>query len=202
MKQQRTSHDGQACILCEKTSPESDLWQVMTKNLDKRLHACAQTLSDGALLAKLGGGDAIAQELKYHRACLTVLYNRERSHLRTLEKDSHQTNEEPDVYPLVLSELVNYTVESSLNSDGPKVFPLADICQLYKQRLVQLGIDTLTVNSTRLKDKLLAEIPELEAHKKGRGVLLAFQKDVALSLSQASEYSEALVMAKAAKILR
>ena len=48
----------------------------------------------------------------------------------------------------------------------------------------------------------MAEIPELEAHKKGRGVLLAFQKDVALSLSKASEYSDALVMAKAAKILR
>ena len=48
----------------------------------------------------------------------------------------------------------------------------------------------------------MAEIPELEAHKKGRGVLLAFQKDVALSLSEASEYSDALVMAKAAKILR
>ena len=48
----------------------------------------------------------------------------------------------------------------------------------------------------------MAEIPELQAHKKGRGVLLAFQKDVALSLSKASEYSDALVMAKAAKVLR
>ena len=45
------------------------------------------------------------------------------------------------------------------------------------------------------------EIPELEAHKKGRGVLLALQKDVALGLSQASEYSDVLVLAKAAKIL-
>ena len=202
VKQRRTSHDGQVCIMCEKTSPESDLRQVMTMNLDKRLHECAQTLNDGTLLAKLGGGDAIAQELKYHRACLTALYNRERYHLRSLEKDSHQTKEEPDVYPLVLSELVNYIVETSLNSDGPTVFPLADIYQLYQQRLAQLAVDTPTVNTTRLKDKLLAEIPELEAHKKGRGVLLAFQKDVALSLSKASEYSDALVMAKAAKILR
>ena len=46
------------------------------------------------------------------------------------------------------------------------------------------------------------EIPELEARKKGRSVLLAIQKDVALALSQASEYSDALVLAKAAKILR
>ena len=44
------------------------------------------------------------------------------------------------------------------------------------------------------------EIPELEAHKKGRSVLLVLQKDVALAISQASEYSDALVLAKAAKI--
>ena len=84
-KQRRTSHDGQTCIVCERTSPESDLRQVMTMNLDKRLHECAQTLNDGMLLAKLGGRDVIAQELKYHRDCLTALYNRERSHLRSLE---------------------------------------------------------------------------------------------------------------------
>ena len=100
------------------------------------------------LLAKLGGGDAIAQELKYHRACLTALYNRERSHLRSLEKDLHQTKEESDVYPLVLSELVNYIVETSLNSDGPTVFSLADIYQLYQQRLAQLGVNAPTVNTT------------------------------------------------------
>ena len=67
--------------MCERTSPESDLRQVMTMNLDKRLHECTQTLNDGMLLAKLGGGDAIAQELKYHRGCITALYNRERSRM-------------------------------------------------------------------------------------------------------------------------
>lgn len=48
----------------------------------------------------------------------------------------------------------------------------------------------------------MAEIPEVTAHKQGRDVLLAFQVDVGLALSQASEYSEAFIMAKAAKILR
>ena len=129
---QRTSLDGQTCIMCEKTSPESDLRQVLTMTLDKRLHDCAQTLNDGVLLAQLGGRDAIAQELKYHRACLTALYNRQRSHLRSLEKVSHQTKDEPDAYPLFLSELVNYMIETSLQSDEPTVFPLVDISQLYQ----------------------------------------------------------------------
>ena len=57
--------------------------------------------------------------------------------------------------------------------------------------------------STPLKDKLRSGIPELEAHKQGRDVLLAFQKDVGFVLSEASDYySDALVLSKAANILR
>ena len=45
-------------------------------------------------------------------------------------------------------------------------------------------------------------MPELEAHQKGRNVLLAFHKDVGSTLSQACEYTEAIILAKAAKIIR
>lgn len=106
------------------------------------------------------------------------------------------------MYPLVLSELMTYIVESNLCSDDPVTFRLADICHLYQQRLEQLGVESPSVNSTRLKDKLLAEIPELEAHKSGRDVLLAFQKDVGKALAQSSDLSEAVIIAKAANILR
>lgn len=138
-------------------APVSDLQHVMTMNLNRRLHECTHTLNDGRLLAKLGAGDPIAQELKYHLVCLTGLYNRERSHLRNLEKEQCHS-EEPDVYPLVLSELVNYIIETSLSSGSPATFPIAGISQLYQQRLEQLGITSPTVNTRRLKDKLLAEI--------------------------------------------
>ena len=74
--------------------------------------------------------------------------------------------------------------------------------QLYKQRLEQLGIEKPDVNSTRLQEKLLVEISELEAHKQGRDVILAFDEDIGLALSQASDYSDAIILAKAAKILR
>ena len=70
--------------------------------------------------------------------------------------------------------------------------PLADISQLYTQHLEQQEIDLLSVKKTRLKE-LLMEIAELEARKKGRKVLLALQNDVALALSQTSEYSDAPV---------
>ena len=45
----------------------------MTIDLDKRLNECARNLNDGKLLALLSGGDVIAQEIEYHKACLTCL---------------------------------------------------------------------------------------------------------------------------------
>ena len=49
---------------------------------------------------------------------------------------------------------------------------------------------------------LSAEISELEAHKQGSDVILAFEEDVGLALSQASDYPEGIILAKAANILR
>lgn len=92
-------------------------------------------------------------------------------------------------------------METKSSSEGLSVFRLADMVHLYWQRLEQLGVEAPDVNSTRLKDKLLAELPELEVHKQKRDILLAFQNDVGLALSQASDYSEAIILGKAAKIL-
>lgn len=61
----------------------------------------------------------------------------------------------------------------------------------------------LLTSSQDFRNKLLSEIPELEAHKQGRNVLLAFHKDVGLFLSESSDYcSEAITLNKAANILR
>ena len=93
-------------------------------------------------------------------------------------------------------------MEITRSGEGPAVFRLADIVHLYAQLLEQLGVDAPAVNPTRLKEKLLSEIPELEAHKQGRDVLLAFQKYVGFVLSEASDYySEAIILGKAANIL-
>jgi hypothetical protein len=47
----------------------------MTMQLNDKFNPCAQNLQDEKLLAKLSIGDAVAQELKYHAGCLTVLCN-------------------------------------------------------------------------------------------------------------------------------
>ena len=64
-KLHRTCIEGQTCFICDNEAPSTELRQVMMMNFNNRLNECAQTLSDGKLLAKDYGGDAIAQELKW-----------------------------------------------------------------------------------------------------------------------------------------
>ena len=201
-KMRRTSMEVQRCFLCEKIQPKSKLRQAMTMQLNERLNECARNLNDGKLLAVLSGGDVVALELKYHYSCLTALYHRERAHIAAKNKEKVQSSQEKEVFPLVFSELLTYVIETRNSSDGPVSFRLANLVSLYKERLEQFGTDIPDVNSTRLKEKLLAEIPALETYKDGRDVYLTFKKDVGPVMSEASTYSDAIILAKAAKILR
>ena len=63
LKVRRASLDCQQCFLCEKQEPKSELRKAMTMELDQKLNECARNLNDGKLLARLTGGDIVAQEL-------------------------------------------------------------------------------------------------------------------------------------------
>jgi len=156
-------------------------------------------------MAKLSGGDVVAQELKYHPACLAALYNRKRAYLKAIDQEhSDETSCSKEAHPLAFSELLVYINETKHNREGTSLvmFKLADLAKIYKERLEQLGVESPNVHSNRLKDKLMAQMPELESHRKGRDVLLAFRKDIGPVLSQASDYSDAIILSKAASILR
>ena len=177
----------------------------MTMKLNKRVNKRAKMISDGKLLAKLSAGDVVAQELKYHPTCLVALYNRERAHLNELkELIKAEEMERNAAYPIAFSELVTYITETKVacESSDPPIFRLCDLCLLYRERLEQLGIESPAVHATRLKDQLLVHIPELQAHREGRDVMLAFEKDACLQLTEASKYGEAIPMAKAARMIR
>ena len=61
------------------------------------------------------------------------------------------------------------------------------------------------MNSTRLKEKLLASLPGLSAHAKGREVLLVFDDDVGQILSEGlcrDQESKMKCLTRAAEIVR
>ena len=89
-------------------------------------------------------------------------------------------------------------------------FKLADLAKLYHNRLKQLGVSIpkrifFFINTTRLKERLLDQMPNLKAHTKGRDVVLAFDDDIADALIIASQFkkdSDIMHLAKTAQIVR
>ena len=86
------------------------------------------------------------------------------------------------------------------------MFKLANLVELYQSRMQRLGVklDT-TVDSTRLKQRHLAQFPDMRAHTNGRDVLLIFEEGVGDALTKACElYSDNDVvhLARAAQTVR
>ena len=81
------------------------------------------------------------------------------------------------------------------------MFRLAELTDVYPNRLAQLG----RIHSTNLTERLLTNVPGLQANKKGRDTFLAFNNEVATVLQQACERdfnNEAMTLLKATRIIR
>lgn len=189
------THD---CFFCGESSGE--LHKVATFGIDSNVRKYALEVQDTVLLAKLSAGDMISQEAMYHKRCYSNLFNKARPQKICDAKEDNQ------FHGIVLAELVAYIEDSRMDTEVATIFRLADLLNMYTNRLEQFGIDTSKkLNSTHLKDRILAAIPDLEAHKQGRDVLLIFNEDIGKAIKQAlaSNYDDdAIILSKAAKIVR
>ena len=190
------------CFICDKSDDRS-LHNVSTLGLDDRVRECATLLNHEKLLAKLSGGDLVALEAKYHTQCLSMLY-RKAQYAKEEGEESEQPRHRLD--GIALAELVSYIEELRTSGAELPIFKLADLAKMYKSCLQRLGCDTTArVNTSRLKERLVFQIPGLQAYNKGRDVYLAFGDDVGLALHKAREEDcdeEAMHLAKTAAIVR
>ena len=159
---------------------------------------CLQ-LEDRKLLAKLSAGDMIALEAKYHRNCLTILYNKARQATKKQEKEENYSH----LHGIAFVELVAY-MEDMRDEESVSVFKLTDIVSLYKKRLQQLGVTVSNrIHITRVKIRLLSALPDLTAHVQGREILLTFKEDIGLALIKACNGdSDAVHVIRAAQVIR
>ncbi len=191
------------CFFCdEQDSNDDTLHEASTFELDAHVRKCALQLGDKPLLSKLSAGDLIAQEAKYHTKCLVSLYNKVRdADAKTAEPDPDRMN-----HAVALAELVTYIEEARTDALVAPVFVLADLAALYTTLMEQLGtIMTGRVHSTKLKNRILRYFPDLEEHKQGRDVLLAFNQDLGSALQKACGQDaddDAIHLARAANIVR
>ena len=144
-----------------------------------------------------------SQEAVYHAKCLVALYNKaERS------KQSTISGNEKRIQGIALAQLAAYIEETNAETKGsaPTVFRLAELTDMYSNHLAQLGVKVSSrIHSTDLKERLSANVPGLQAHKKGRDIFLAFNDEVATALQQACErdfVNEAMTLLKATRIIR
>ena len=172
------------CLFCDQPAGSEGLHEAATKQLDKKVRECACELQDTALLAKLAAGDIIAIEAKYHNRCLCALYNRAR---QASPRDNDA--EEDRMHGIAFAELVVFLEDMSSDEDSAAVFRLSDLARLYKDRLEQLGVTVDSrIHSTRLKNRLISELPELRAHSEGRDTILTFQKNTGPALKKACDH--------------
>ena len=121
-------------------------------------------------LTKLAAGDMPAIDSYYHTGCLTALYNRLRS---ISPKEEENITTQVSLEAIALAELVAYIEDNAKQT----VFKLSDLSKLYSSRLEQLGASVPErVSSTRVKERLLSQLPDLREYNEGREVKLAFSR--------------------------
>ena len=90
------------------------------------------------------------------------------------------------------------------DEDTVPIFKLTDIAKLYKVRLEQLGVTVSNrIHTTRLKNRLLSELPDLRAYSEGRDTLLTFEKDIGPALKKACNHdSDGMYLVRAVQVVR
>src|SRR6218665_425874 len=198
------------CFFCVKPAGQLGLHEVMTLELGTRVRECVQALSDDRLLAKLATCDMVAIEAKYHSSCLTQLYNRRRSYERAQYSSvSLPSSSSVDVtHGIVFAELIAYINDVRSVSDIRPVFKLVDLRKTYGNLLQQVDGEitgTASLNSTRLKDKLLEHFPYMRSQTDGHHVLMVFDDDIGTAMFKACSRDfdqDAICLSRAAEIVR
>jgi len=109
------------------------------------------------------------------------------------------------LHGIVFAELVSYIETYRGKLESRPIFKMADMKNLYIIRLNEFGLDQVQVHTTRLKDRILAAIPDLRSQTEGRDILLVYDEDIGTALKQACNDdcdSDALNLAKASNIIR
>ena len=162
----------------------------------------ALELKDTSLLRKLSEGDMVALDAKYHKKCHAALFNRYRQSRKQSSGEEYETIK----HSIALAQLVSFIKDAKIEGMTAPAFKLSDLTKDYCTRLQQLGVNqTQRIHTTRLKEKLLAHIPGLSAHKKGREVILAYDDDIGQALVDtylSDTDSDAMCMAQVATIIR
>lgn len=188
------------CLFCDKS--DGILHKASTFQIDNKVRKYATELHGTKLLSKLAAGDMVAIDATYHAKCIVAFYNRARRKYR----ESIEDHENSRLHAIAFAELVSYIEEFKECQESLPLFTLAELSKLYSTILDDLGADQASrIHTTRLREKLEAELPDLISYKRGRDIVLAFDQHMGDVIEKARELdndSEAKHLARAARIIR
>ena len=144
----------------------SGLRSAATDTITHRVRSCATLLQDMELLAKLAAGsDMVAIDGEYHPKCLAALYNRVRQQERSMYHEDSDIESNNMSQGIAFAELISFLEECKDDPELASVFTLAELVQMYSNRLQELGVELSgKVNATRLKERLFYVFPDLQAY--------------------------------------
>ncbi|KXJ17320.1 hypothetical protein AC249_AIPGENE16297 [Exaiptasia diaphana] len=118
-----------------------------------------------------------------------------------LEVDQKMTT--TDLDELAFAEVIAY-IDEFLECQALAVLKLSELAAFYQLKQQELGVHSVKVNATRLKDRILDAFPDLSAHTEGRQVLFALKQDIGgvLRAANSRKDTEVYHLAKTASIVR
>ena len=146
------------CLFCDQS--DGNLHKASTFEIDDKVRKYAKELHDTKLLSKsIAGGDMVAIDAVYHTNCLVAFYNRARKKYSTENADDQSASR---LHAIAFAEVVSYIEGFRECQKTVPVFTLVELSKMYSGVLEDLGVDQTTqIHSSRLREKLEAEIPDL-----------------------------------------
>ena len=168
------------CFICNEIGEKRfGRHRAETLGITRKVYEAAKTLCDTESLAKLSAGDMIAIDAVYHLRCLNRLYKK----AEAIKDGTSKFNDgEKLKQQQAFVELLEY-IESFRGTR--EVLAMGQICKIYEDRLVELGI-TVAPHTTRLRKSLIEAIPDLECikNKNGYNWDLVFNEYLGLAVSE------------------
>lgn len=188
-------------ICIEPGNKKNSLHLCATKTIYDKVKHSAEVLGDTRLLAILADGDLVAQEAKYHLKCLARLYKRSSRNVKDEQQDTVMCKS------LAFADLIIYIHDELEQSERKAIFQMSKLNKQYTSRLAQLlGVaveSMIPEHPTRLREKILAHIPELKEHLSGKEYVLMVDKANILTDAIADdEDDDALAINRVIKKLR
>ena len=83
---------------------------------------------------------------------------------------SNEAKHKQEASAYALAQLEILIGEKHIQPEGSCYFKFQDLHNMYRNRLEKMNVDAFSIYRTRLKEQIIAHIPELEQYNKGKEI--------------------------------